>query len=289
MHESRNFPRYLGGREVNFGDKEATSRFLQTQALTYRGFRFFKRVHLALELRKTSQGTISCLEHADRRVREVGSNINLPDVEWEEHEVFFLVKCEQGPHTIGGEKPRVLQMPTHPSLKTPFQYIGCIDGSDPYFTWLGVPQLHIIFPVYECNYGIYLDWTNPFAPMILNPQTFDPAWDIKVAESMSYEPVHYCTTQEIDVEFFENNSDDKLLCGVPIWYQAPDIPVCPRTGEVLKYVCTINSDHQIKIKQQYQIENLPCLVDHLCFGDHGWLFVFYHPGSKIMHVQSQFF
>ena len=286
MH--RNFPRYLGGREVNFKDKEATCGFLQTQALTYRGFQFFKRAHFALELRKTSQGNISCFEHAGTQVKEVGSNVDLPDVGWEEHEVFFLVKCEQGPHTIGGEKPGDLQMPTHSNLRTHFQYIGRIDGSDPYFTWLGVPQLHIIFPVYECNYGIYLDWTNPFAPTILNPETFDPAWEIRVAEGMSYEMVRYCTTQEIDIELFENGSDDILLCGVPLWYQAPNIPICPRTGEVLKYVCTVNSDHSIKVKQHNQTESLLSCTDHLCFGDHGWLFVFYHPGSKIMHVQSQF-
>lgn len=285
------FPKYLAGWEVNFENTEVTRRFLQTQAVSYEGFEFFKRVHLALELRKTAQGTIACFKHADRDVEKVADNVELPDIQWEEHDVFFLKKCEHGRHVIGGEKPPGLQLPTHPNLTTPFQYIGCIDGTDSYFDWLKTPKLHLLFPVYECNFGVYLDWSDPNRPIILNPETFDPAWwndEMEGIETVVFDPTSYCTTTEIDIESYENKeTDDVLLCGAPLWYQSPEIPVCPKTNETMKYVCTVNSDREIRITSR-QTGSLPFSRDYLCFGDCGWLFVFYHPDSKIMHVNAQF-
>jgi hypothetical protein len=78
-----------------------------------------------------------------------------------------------------------------------------------------------------------------------------------------------------------------LLCGVPLWIQAPDIPRNPLTGKVMKYVCTICSDQNIKITN-YENEIGPFRSDYLIFADVGRLYVFFDPETKIAHLQIQF-
>ena len=289
-----NLPKYLAGCEVYFDDPEQTQRFLQTHAVDYAGFEFFKTVNFALELIRTEKGSITCLKHSvGRYVEKKADNVRLPDIEWQEHKLFFLIKDRHGRHILGVEKPASLELPRHPKLKTCFQYIGCIDGTDPYFDWLNTPKLDILFPVYECNFGIYLDWSAPNRPVILNPETFDPSWweeTMKGHDNVVFESTKYSSTSEVDLKPFEDAAtpDHILVCGVPIWIQYPEIPVCPRTNETMKYVCAVNSDSEIKIKPDSQIKNLPFSNEYLCFGDYGKLFVFYHPDSKIMHVSTQF-
>jgi len=92
---------------------------------------------------------------------------------------------------------------------------------------------------------------------------------------------------QIDFNNYDSNQESNLICGVPMWYQAPDIPICPKTGEVMQFVCTINSDSSIDLKDKSGIENLP-FGDYLIFGDYGNLFVFFHPDSKVMYLNIQF-
>jgi len=286
--------KYLAGYEVSFENVEEAKRFLQTHAVDRKGFEFLKAVNFALELKTTEEGKIACFGYEPGGyVEKKADDIRLPDIEWQEHSLFFLKKSLRGRHVVGGEKPPGLELPDHPDLKTSFQYIGCIEGTDPYFQWMKIPKLHILFPVYECNFGIYLDWNEPNRPIILNPQTFNAAWwDESVAgyENVVFESTRYSSTGEVDMKPFENagTPDDILVCGVPIWIQYPEIPVCPKTGETMRYVCAINSDHEIRIKAGCQTKALPFSDEYLCFGDYGKLYVFYHPDSKIMHVNIQF-
>lgn len=293
IKREQNLTKYLAGWEVDFEDMEEAKRFLQTHAVDRKGFDFFKTVNFALELKMTKQGTIDCFEYQPGGyIKKKAEDIRLPDIDWEEHKLFFLKKSTVGQHAVGGEKPPGLELPYHPNLKTSFQYMGCIDGTDPYFQWVDTPELHILFPVYECNFGIYLDWNEPNHPVVLNPETFDPAWwdeSVEGYENVVFESTRYVSTTEIDMKPFENAAtpDDILVCGIPIWIQYPEIPVCPKTNETMKYVCAINSDNEIKIKSSCRVKNLPFSDEYLCFGDYGKLFVFYHPDSKIMHVNIQ--
>lgn len=294
IKREQNLPKYLGGWEVDFDNTEEARRFLQIHVVDRKGFEFFKAVNFALELKMTDQGTVACFEYQPGGyVEKKADNIQLPDIEWKQHKVFFLTKDVHGRHIIGGEKPSGLELPRHHNLKTSFQYIGCIDGTDPYFQWMNTPRLHILFPVYECNLGIYLDWNDPNHPIVLNPETFDPSWWDGASEgyeNVVFEPTRYSSTTEINMKPFENAAtpDDILVCGVPIWIQYPEIPVCPKTNETMKYVCAINSDREIRIKAGCQTKNLPFSDEYLCLGDYGKLFVFYHPDSKIMHMGIQF-
>lgn len=281
---------YFGGWDINFEDQEQLTRFLVTHAVDKRGFKFFNEVQGGISA-DISNGVIQKIYRHDSFDKElIGENIELSVSTWMEHEVFFLSKHDTGSHKIGGEKPISFEMPTCEKLKTKFQYIGSINGSDKAFRWLGIPELHIAFPIYECNFGIYLDYSDAFKPRVLNPETFSDAWydtGMDGSAEVVFKETTYKVSKKFDVEEY-TESDNLLLCGVPLWYQEPAIPVCPKTGTLMRYVCTINSDSEIEVVNKEASKGLPFADECLCFGDWGHLFVFYSPESKIMHLNIQF-
>lgn len=281
---------YFGGCEINVEDQEQLRSFMVTQAVNKRGFEFFKEVQGAITAEISNNVIQKMYRHDDSGEELIGENIKFPISIWPKHEVFFLAKHKSGPHKIGGEKPASFVLPACETLKTQFQYVGSIDGSDKAFSWLGISKLHIAFPIYECSFGIYLDYSDELKPRVMNPDTFSDAWydpEMDGSAEIIFKEIKYKVSHNIDVEEY-TESDNLLLCGVPLWYQEPSIPMCPKTGYPMRYVCTINSDSEIEVVNKEASKNLPFADECLCFGDWGHLFVFYCPESKIMHLNYQF-
>jgi hypothetical protein len=280
--------KYLGGFEINLNDNDSeyVKALLLTHGVDKKGFKFFEKVQSGFELHLVGNKLIQSYECSDGDKSLDAELVTLPIDSWEDHKVFFLDKSKNGIHRIGGEKPQNLIMPSHPQLKTPFQYIGTIDCSDKYFQWLPMSQFHIVYPMYECNFGIFLDYSNPDKPEVIEPVTFDPAWyepginDINV----TFTEFRYSCTERFDPDKFDD--DEQFLCGVPLWYQAPHVPISP-AGNIMKYVCTIGSDYNIKVNN-YESYNGHLRDDYLIFGDAGHLYVFFDPLTKIAHLQIQF-
>jgi hypothetical protein len=288
--QSSKVTKYLTGWEINFNDKEALTNFLQTQGVSASGFEFFKNVQAALELNMLGDVAIKVYKHDAEERKLIAENVELPINNWTDHEIFVLEKSTNGNHKIGGNIPKELIFPTHENLKTPFHYIATIDGNDPNFSWIGLEKLHIIFPLNECNMGIFLDYSNPNKPIILNPDTFNDAWydpDLDNSLNVEFSEAKYSVNKEINDDAFIDN-DGLLLCGAPLWYQMPEIPICPITKKVMKYICTINSDSEISLLLNETENKKLGFADYLCFGDHGHLFVFYCPESKVLHLNAQF-
>lgn len=280
--------KYLGGWELDFENDEAASAFLLTHGVDKKGFQFFKDIQEAIELRIEGDKISKFYSHSGMWKELKGENIELPVDEWEEHQVFFLKKSNSGNHVLGGKKPDDLVLPSSENLKTPFQYIGTIDGTDPLFKWMGIPKLHIIYPIYECNRGVYLDYSNPLKPRIIS-ETFNSAWyepDMGNVGIIEFSETKYETVEELDSANFED-SDDVLLCGVPLWHQSPEVPLCPITHKVMKFVCTVNSDRNIEIMNKQMSKGLPFSDEYLCFGDYGHLYIFFEPESKVLHANWQ--
>ena len=66
----------------------------------------------------------------------------LPVTDWKEHKLFFLEKSAGGKHVLGGKRPKELVLPAHERMKTPFQYLGSIDGTDPLFSWMEIDKYY---------------------------------------------------------------------------------------------------------------------------------------------------
>ncbi len=275
--------RYLAGWEVYLENKEETIDFFKTHGVTKNGFDLFNQIQAGIELELDGQKIVRAYQHQQGHQKLKWENEELPLEDWVDHSVFFLKKDVSGNHRIGGAKPTDLKLPEHPNVKTKFQYIGTFDGNDPVFRWLNVEQFNIVFPLFECNSGVYFDYSNPLEPKVLEPTTFTDDWeDIFLQDTqIEFEQVNYRSIHQLeDIGLFENR--DVLLCGIPMWYQYPRVPKCPKTNEPMRFVCSIESDPSIKVVNDHQVHN-----DILIFGDMGHLMVFYHTTSKVAFVMME--
>lgn len=282
--------RYIAGWEIDFDNPEELKKILLTQGIDKNGFEFFKSVQTATEIFLKNNSIVKVTKHSDSDTETKKIKVNLPLTDWVDRELFFLTKDLNGKHKIGGVCPTDFKLPEHDRLKTPFIFIGSIDTTDKRFDWINLPRLDIAYPLYECNYGVFLDYSNPQNPEIINPDTFDDSWydtSTRGLYKVIFQEQRYSVRTDFTDKINEDILGNNLVCGVPLWYQAPDIPICPKSGEVMQFVCTINSDSSIKLIDKTGIENLP-FSDYLIFGDYGHLYVFYQPDSKVMYLNIQF-
>lgn len=282
--------RYIAGWEIDFDNHDQFKKILLTQGIDSYGFELFSTIQSATELVIEDGKTIKAIQHFSDIMQTSELDIPLPIEDWPDRCCFFLSKDSSGIHNIGGPIPNSFQVPHHNALKSNFIYIGTLDCSDPKFRWLNLDKLHLTYPVYEGAFEIYLDYQNPNAPVILNPEIFNYSWiddNVKGIERVKFVSQNYKTIEKVDFDELINNNKDYLHCGVPKWYQYPQIPTCPKTGKLMQFVCTINSDSDIVFVDNEGIENPP-FADRLIFGDEGYLYVFYEPESKVLSLNVQF-
>jgi len=291
--------KYLAAWEYYSDDRRRLIRNLQTHGIDERGFEYFRRIQSALQFFTRGNFVEKCLEYyidmeGNPTSELIKENFKLPITDWKEHRMFFLKKTEQGVHRVGGKKPASLMLPWHKVMKTPFQYISTIDCSDPLFSWMGIEFLHIVYPLYECSpYGIFLDYSNPNAPKILNPESFTGDWyDAKYMNlnDVEFFETRYMSVADIDPELCSYMSEKKelLLCGVPCWLQYPEVPICPKTKKTMRFICQLESDDSIILTNPESIGAYAFADKYLCFGDYGDLYLFFQPESRILHAKMQF-
>lgn len=282
--------RFIGGWDVDFSDPAQTAAFLRLHGVGERGFEFFRTVQTALEIIIREDGTAECYDHC----RDISGdlfrtfrtrNIRLPITHWDEHAVYHLVKAPGGPHVVGGNEPHGLVLPNLPNMKTAFQYIAALDGNDPPFRWLQVEQLPIVYPCFEYVAGVFLDCSDPLRPRVLNAEEFEglsnepgQSW----AGPTEFEETRFEATPGLDARRFLQ-AGDIIQCGVPLWYDSPQYPVCPLDGKPMQFVCTINSDCSIPVVSGSGDPADP----YLAFHGGGHLFVFFSPDSRVMYLTVQ--
>ncbi len=290
MFSTKKKSRYIAGWEIDYDDPVELAKILLTQGVDKDGFYMFREMQGSTELVITGEQITEVIKHSAAGTELRNINCPLPIHDWRDRSAFYLHKDPEGTHTIGGRKPAQFQLPTCDRLQSPFIYFATIDGSDPMFEWMHIDKLHIAYPIYEGCFEVFLDYSEPNAPVVMNPEIFDYSWiddNVKGVDRVEYIKQHYKATENFAVKNVEANRDDYLLSGVPLWYQHPHIPTCPRTGKLMSFVTTINSNLYLGLQDSRGIEQLP-FGHHLTFGDHGHLYVFYHPESKVLHLNVQF-
>ena len=80
---------------------------------------------------------------------------------------YEIVRDENGKHQIGGDIPKDFIIPENEFIAG-FQYLGFIDNTDPIFSWLPF-KVNLIHPIYTDEYSVFLDYTNPNKPTIIEP------------------------------------------------------------------------------------------------------------------------
>lgn len=199
---------------------------------------------------------------------------------WPIHTSYSLVRDKKGIHQIGGELPTDLLIPKN-NLIVPFQYLGFIDNKDEAFNWLPF-KLHLICPIFLNFEFLFLDYTNPLNPTIINQAEFEQSdtsyeKDLNKETEIVYEVVRFSTEATNDYGFGVGNA------GIPKWIQHPDIPLCPKTNNAMRFLCQSDGDG-IKAKRTNVVphdEFYRNYYEKLNFWGDGELFVFFEPTSKV--------
>jgi hypothetical protein len=62
----------------------------------------------------------------------------------------------------------------------------------------------------------------------------------------------------------------------------------PPNDKIMRFVTSIRSDNNIKVKDKAIFKNRKFSMDYLNFGDYGTFYVFYEPDSKVVCLNYQF-
>ncbi len=280
--EQANRSFYFAGDQFELGNPDSMNRFVRTQAIDVESFRYLNGIATTMEMREVEADIFDFYRHQQGEATKIVGGLRITNIKWPVRRIFFMRRDPKGLHRLGGIPPQGLIFPTHEAMETTFQFLGLLDGNDPFFSWMGLAQVPLLFPLYEYNEGIFLDFTDPLRPVIINPDTFSDDW-LEINES-GWEEVLF---DEVRFSVGGPYRQDVPIGGVPLWHQQPSIPVCPRSALVMRFVCAIPSIRDVTVMKGHEGENLPFADEHLCFADEGTLYVFYQQASKIMHVQIQ--
>lgn len=199
--------------------------------------------------------------------------------ELEPHQIYTLDQDRNGNSYLGGRPPKSFVMPSF-DFKAPFQYFGRLSTEDEPFSWLPF-DLRLVAPIYNNFEHLFLDYSNPEAPQVVNVD------DLKLAEPSLNDllvdaqvmfarvPMKLVKTNNYDFHFGHT--------GVPNWIQAPEIPHCPITGNTMKFVCQLGGMARIPtVWKNFTSSEYSSAYESLNFWSDGDLFIFFEPESKVV-------
>lgn len=201
---------------------------------------------------------------------------------------YELVRDAAGPHQIGGEKPADFTVPEN-EFTAGFQYLGYIDNADALFAWLPF-RVQLICPIYLDIDAVHLDYTEPNRPRIIHPQ--DTA-----AVGTAYDdlgPDSAVVFEAVKVSAQPSTEIDEWSClgltGAPDWLQDADIPVCPKSGNPMRFLCQLMSFGGVKTAYtnvQAADAYMQQYFEKLNFWCDGNLYVFIEPDSRVVYYSMQ--
>jgi hypothetical protein len=219
------------------------------------------------------------LNNGERREHEIASrSIGLDFCEIKENRKLHLVQNNNGPHQLGGEIPNEFVIPQN-NFRLPFQYLGYISEEQEEFNWLPF-TLHLIFPIYlDIDTELFIDYKNPNIPKIINSEFLEHAdtehEDLEEDTEIIYNRMKFSFIEK------KENFTTTVLAGIPDWIQRREIPTCPKSGNIMQFVCQINGGVTTK-KTNFDIDEkeFGSFYEDLNFGDCD-LYVFFEPTTKV--------
>jgi hypothetical protein len=136
-----------------------------------------------------------------------------------------------------------------------------------------------------------LDYTDPPCPVIINREIVDRAENeadpLNKESKIIFEPQKYNFKKLQGAKSNRLSYSDRELAGMPSWMQTPVVPVCPKTGRIMHFVCqlaggnkVLESNIELGAFDKYDKEFWESEFDHLHFWGNGTLYVFFEPLAK---------
>jgi hypothetical protein len=273
---------YLAGWEVVLNGDEQCQRFMETQCTNKSTL---DALPSGIELVFEEDQLVGVYEYEEgemmggKELKE--EEIGMPYEYYEPKSFFQFEKDENGPHQLGGEKPNDFQFPEN-NCEVPFQYIGFINDEDLNFSFLPF-TLHLVCPIFLEIDKVFLDYSNPNFPVLLNREEVERAEnsfpeDLNASSEIIYHALRM--RAEESVSFYD---DDGIgAAGVPVWIQYPMFPTCPKSGRLMRFVCQLTNGVSAKSSNVVpHNEHYRRYFEKLNFCSDGDLFVFFEPESKV--------
>ena len=269
---------YLLGWEVLLNGDEDCENFISTQITNKKTFEF---ASVGLEL-VFKDGKLTLVNEYNDGIRVERAlkkeEIGLQFCDYKENKILNLRETINGPHQLGGEMPVDFHLPDN-NCVVPFQYLGFIDNQDMNFNWLPF-KLHLACPIYLNIGNVFMDYTNPLKPSIINREEVEQA-DTSYDEDLN--PNSEIVFNEMTFSFIDDVEFSVTgHSGIPNWIQYPNIPKCPKSGKRMKFLCQLNGGVTAKRTNVLpKDEWYRHYYEELNFWGDGDLFVFFEPTSKV--------
>jgi hypothetical protein len=269
---------FLAGWEVHLNGDQQCENFIATQLTDKATVEILDN---GIELVFENEKLIKAYDYeaGTRKDRELRADeIGLEYKEMEENRILQLVEDLNGPHQLGGEIPDEFQLPEN-NCVVPFQYLGFIDNHDRNFDWLPY-KVHLTCPIYLNIGNVFLDYSNPIRPSIINRD------DVEKADTSYHDDLNQNSEIVFDEMKFSFCDSEGFPgtghSGIPNWIQYPDIPMCPKTGKRMRFLCQLNGGVNAKrTNVEPKDEWYRHYYEELNFWGDGDLFVFFEPSSKV--------
>jgi hypothetical protein len=228
---------YLAGWELHLNGDEQCMNFIATQITTKETIESISSgIELVFEDGKLvrawnfDQGE----RDAVKEIEPKGLGLAFPELE--PNKIGVLTETPKGVHQLGGEIPADFSLPEN-SCVVPFQYLGFISNEDPNFNWLHF-KLHLTAPIFLNVGDVFLDYSDPAKPALINREEVEAAdtsyeEDLNEDSEIVYQPTPF--NFKPSTGFSESGGS-----GIPNWIQYPSIPVCPKSGKRMQFVCQLN-------------------------------------------------
>lgn len=271
---------YLAGWEVRFNGDTQCEKFLYTQGVDAKTAKsIWSSIELVFENKKLAH--IYEYDEGIKSEREIEpSEQGFQFVDIPQHRIYQLQAASESQSFIGGEMPDDLKIPSY-DFNAPFQYLGLFSNKEDAFSWLPF-DLHLIAPLYSNFDKLFIDYSDPLKPIVLNEDdlkkggsSFD---DLKPDSEIVFSKVAIKGVASYDY------GDGVGHTGVPSWIQYPDIPICPKSNRIMRFLSQLHDENgvsvqrtTVKAKEAFYQE----YFSRLNFYGDGDLYIFFEPDSKV--------
>lgn len=278
---------FLAGWYVSLDNNQELESFLLTQGIDKTTAKNLDNyIHLVYDdkgllsdAKIYSEGKVETNEHLNENLHLEKAIGVLKYQDLPTHKMYDFVQNDKGVHQIGGEFPADFIIPKN-KFVVPFQYLGYINNTDKTFDWLPF-KLHMICPIFLNLEFLFLDYSDPLSPTIINQEQVEKA-DTAYEDDLNTETEIIFNELRFNTKDIGNYGFGIGLTGIPKWIQHHDIPRCPKTNKTMKFVCQLQGGVTAKRtnvtpKDEYYRQ----YYEELNFWGDGDLFLFFEPTSRV--------
>lgn len=190
---------------------------------------------------------------------------------------------------VGGRAPAGF-VPPAPDHVAPFQYLATLTPALAGLEWLPF-DLHLSAPTLNGYVDLYVDHRDPLRPVLLQEERselgdFDFVDDVLTLDRvrdmrLEFRELHLSS---VATDRWRRDSGTAGHVGVPHWLEDPWLPVCPSSGEPMRFVCEFGFDLFVDVVgcSALPVELLEeRMRSAFAMARAGTLYAFLEPGSGI--------